>query len=35
LTPDEEATIARDRGYVFYKSENLESLAAQLDQLTV
>lgn len=23
LTPDEEATIVRDRGYLFYKSENL------------
>lgn len=34
LTPDEEATIARDSAYVFYKSENLESLAVQLDQLT-
>lgn len=34
LTPDEEATIARDRGYVFYKSDNLESLATHLDQLT-
>src|SRR2546425_12017509 len=27
LTPDEEATLARHRPYVFYKSENLESLA--------
>jgi CheY-like chemotaxis protein len=34
LTPDEEATIVRDRGYLFYKSENLEALAVQLDQLT-
>jgi hypothetical protein len=35
LTSDEEATITRDRGYVFYKSENLESLALHLDQLTI
>lgn len=34
LTPDEEATIARDSAYVFYKSENLESLALQLNNLT-
>jgi CheY-like chemotaxis protein len=34
LTSDEEATIVRDRGYLFYKSENLEALAVQLDQLT-
>jgi CheY-like chemotaxis protein len=34
LTPDEEATIVRDSAYIFYKSENLESLAIQLDQLT-
>ena len=35
LTPDEQAVIARDWGYVFYKSEDLESLAVQLEQLTV
>jgi CheY-like chemotaxis protein len=34
LTPREEAAIACGRGMVFYKSENLEALAAQLDQLT-
>ena len=34
LTPDEEATIARDSAHVFYKSENLESLALQLNNLT-
>ncbi len=34
LTPDEERTVARGSAYVFSKSENLESLAAQLDQLT-
>jgi CheY-like chemotaxis protein len=34
LTPDEETILARHRPYVFYKSENLESLAVQLDQLT-
>jgi CheY-like chemotaxis protein len=34
LTSDEEATIVRDRGCLFYKSENLEALAVQLDQLT-
>jgi CheY-like chemotaxis protein len=34
LTPNEEALIARDHGYVFYKSENLETLAYHLDRLT-
>lgn len=34
LTPDEEATIARDSAYVFHKSENLESLALQLNSVT-
>lgn len=34
LTPAEEALIARDRGYVFYKSENLETIAYHLDRLT-
>jgi CheY-like chemotaxis protein len=34
LTRDEEATIVRDLGYLFYKSENLEVLAVQLDELT-
>jgi CheY-like chemotaxis protein len=34
LTPAEEALIARDAGSVFYKSGNLELLAARLDQLT-
>ena len=34
LTPGEEAAIARESAYVFYKSENLDALALQLDQLT-
>lgn len=34
LTPNEEATIARRRAYVFYKSENHESLGLYLDHLT-
>lgn len=34
LTPDEQAIISRDRGYVVYKSEDLESLATHLDRLT-
>jgi hypothetical protein len=35
LTHEEEAIIASDWGYVFYKSENLESLVAQLDQVAL
>lgn len=34
LTADEEATIVRDHGYLFYKSEDLEALAVQINQLT-
>ena len=34
LTPDEEATIVRDWGYLLYKSENLEALAVQIDRMT-
>jgi len=34
LTPSEEAAIARESAYVFYKSENLDALALQLNQLT-
>ena len=34
LTPDVEAVLTRHRPYVFYKSEDLESLAVQLDQFT-
>jgi CheY-like chemotaxis protein len=33
LTANEEARIARDGGYVFQKSENLETLAEHLDRL--
>jgi CheY-like chemotaxis protein len=35
LTPSEEAAITRYWGHVFYKSDDLEALAAQLDALTV
>jgi CheY-like chemotaxis protein len=34
LTKSEQALIARDSGSIFYKSDNLELLAARLDQLT-
>ena len=34
LTPDEEAVIAVDHGLLFYKSENLDALAAQLQRET-
>ena len=34
LTADEEAIIARNHGYVFYKSESQDLLALYLDQLT-
>lgn len=34
LTPEEEATIAGYRAYVFYKSEALDALVIYLDHLT-